>query len=141
MARRPPNTPSRIADIAHAIGGSPHSIGKVLQRLANAGVTISQRGVGGGFALARDAREISIKDVYTACSDHKLPLMPTTRTDDTDVQGLSRFVSDLEEQILTRFEATTIADLLDYPAKGSDAGGLSEGHDCTMSVTPRERHP
>jgi Rrf2 family protein len=39
---------------------------KILRRLRQAGIVNSVRGVSGGFELARDAREISVKDVVEA---------------------------------------------------------------------------
>lgn len=42
------------------------TVAKCLKTLAKHGVLTSQRGVNGGYALARDAREISIAEVITA---------------------------------------------------------------------------
>ncbi len=41
-------------------------LAKILQKLAEAGITSSQRGVGGGIALARPAAEISLLEVIEA---------------------------------------------------------------------------
>lgn len=52
---------------------------KILRRLRQAGLVHAVRGVSGGFALARDAEQISVKDVIDAtegqtfeinCTDH-----------------------------------------------------------------------
>lgn len=41
-------------------------VSKVLKRLAREGLLHSQRGVHGGYALARDPREISVAEIITA---------------------------------------------------------------------------
>jgi Rrf2 family transcriptional regulator, iron-sulfur cluster assembly transcription factor len=41
-------------------------LGKIFQTLVRAGLLKSSKGPGGGFALARDPREISLFDIYNA---------------------------------------------------------------------------
>jgi Rrf2 family protein len=49
--------------IAKEIGAPQNYLGKLLQALAREGLVESQKGLGGGFRLARDARQISLIDV------------------------------------------------------------------------------
>ncbi len=42
------------------------TVSKILKALARAGLLASHRGVGGGFALARDGKTITVADVVTA---------------------------------------------------------------------------
>jgi Rrf2 family iron-sulfur cluster assembly transcriptional regulator len=48
------------AAVAEAIGAPPNYLGKLLAVLAGRGLVISQKGLGGGFRLARPAEEISL---------------------------------------------------------------------------------
>lgn len=51
------------ADVARRHGASPHHVAKVLQRLARAGVATAVRGVGGGYRLARPAKDVTLQEV------------------------------------------------------------------------------
>ncbi len=57
------------SEIARAINAPANYLGKLLQTLARQGILISQKGLGGGFKLARDPREISIYDVVEPIDD------------------------------------------------------------------------
>ncbi len=52
--------------MAEALDASQAHLSKVLQRLTRAGIIESMRGPGGGYELARPAKEISLKQVYEA---------------------------------------------------------------------------
>lgn len=52
-----------VQQIAAATRVPSGYLSKLLQRLARAGIVASQRGVGGGFALVREPRELSLLDV------------------------------------------------------------------------------
>lgn len=49
--------------VAKEIEAPPNYLGKLLQTLARAGLVESQKGLGGGFRLARDSRKITLLDV------------------------------------------------------------------------------
>jgi Rrf2 family protein len=49
--------------IATQVGAPQNYLGKLLQTLAQSGVVHSQRGLGGGFQLARDPAQISLYDI------------------------------------------------------------------------------
>jgi Rrf2 family protein len=51
------------ARVAKEIGAPQNYLGKLLQSLAREGLVESQKGLGGGFRLARDPREITLLDV------------------------------------------------------------------------------
>ena len=53
-------------DIAAAISAPAPFVGKVMQQLASAGLVVSQRGIGGGFALQRAAADTTMLDAVTA---------------------------------------------------------------------------
>ncbi len=53
-------------DIAEAHGIPAELLAKILQRLVKAGLLVSQQGINGGYALARDAQKISALEVIRA---------------------------------------------------------------------------
>lgn len=55
--------PILVSEVAHAQHLSAPYLSKVFQRLAQAGVLRSYRGAHGGYALARDARSITLADI------------------------------------------------------------------------------
>jgi Rrf2 family protein len=50
-------------ELAGRIHAPPNYMGKLLKLLADAGILTSTRGSGGGFRLARPAREITLMDI------------------------------------------------------------------------------
>lgn len=62
-----PGAGSRSAkDVADAYGIPPEALAKILQRLAKAGLLLSQHGTNGGYTLARAAHTISAFEVIRA---------------------------------------------------------------------------
>jgi len=51
------------AQLAAQIEAPPNYLGKLLQTLAGAGLLESQKGMGGGFRLARPPHEVSLYDI------------------------------------------------------------------------------
>jgi Rrf2 family protein len=62
LAGLPEGTYAGAVSIAEQIGAPKNYLGKLLQQLSREGVVLSQKGLGGGFRLARDARTISLLD-------------------------------------------------------------------------------
>lgn len=52
--------------LAVELGLPPPTVARLLKRLAQAGLVVSQRGKGGGYGLARPAREIDLARVIAA---------------------------------------------------------------------------
>jgi Rrf2 family transcriptional regulator, iron-sulfur cluster assembly transcription factor len=63
LARLPEGAYAGAAGVAREIEAPPNYLSKLLQGLARAGLVRSQKGLGGGFRLARDPRHISLLDV------------------------------------------------------------------------------
>ncbi len=63
LARLPEGAYAGAASIAQEIGAPQNYLGKLLRNLAEQGLLESQKGLGGGFRLARDPGEITLLDV------------------------------------------------------------------------------
>ena len=63
LAGMPPGTYLGAGAIAKEADAPQNYLGKLLQTLAREGLVVSQKGLGGGFRLARDIRSISLFDV------------------------------------------------------------------------------
>src|SRR3990172_1454146 len=63
LAEQPEGTHVGAATIADKIGAGQNYLGKVLQSLTREGLVESQKGLWGGFRLARDPKQISLYDV------------------------------------------------------------------------------
>jgi Rrf2 family protein len=63
LARLPAGSYAGAARIAQEIGAPQNYLGKLLKALAEEGLLESQKGLGGGFRLRRDPRQICLLDV------------------------------------------------------------------------------
>src|SRR5262249_48566567 len=63
LARLPGGTFAGAAHVAKEIGAPQNYLAKLLQILAREGLLESQKGLHGGFRLARDPRKITLLDV------------------------------------------------------------------------------
>jgi Rrf2 family iron-sulfur cluster assembly transcriptional regulator len=63
LAQLPKGAYAGAGRIAAEIGAPQNYLGKLLQTLAREGLVQSQKGLGGGFCLARHPRRISLYDV------------------------------------------------------------------------------
>jgi Rrf2 family transcriptional regulator, iron-sulfur cluster assembly transcription factor len=66
LAELPPDTYGGTAKLAKQISAPPNYLGKLLQQLARSGMLNSQKGLSGGFALARRAEDITLLEVVEA---------------------------------------------------------------------------
>ena len=66
LAERPETPALSAKDVADAYGIPAQLLAKILQRLTKAGLLRSHAGINGGYALARDARQISAFEVIHA---------------------------------------------------------------------------
>ena len=66
LARFPEGHVASLHEIGEAQDIPESFLAKILQSLVRAGLTVSQRGAHGGFALARPAAEITMRDVIEA---------------------------------------------------------------------------
>ncbi len=66
LAQQPKSEIVLKKDICRTQDVTPAFLTKILQPLIKAGIVTSQRGVGGGFLLAKDASEITLFDILQA---------------------------------------------------------------------------
>ena len=66
LAERPPAAACSAKEIARTYGIPTELLAKILQKLAKNGLLVSQHGTNGGYALARQASEISAFEVIRA---------------------------------------------------------------------------
>ena len=107
-----------IPEISAAEGVSEAYVGKLLRMLRLGGFVTAARGTG-GYALARPANQIVLRDVMAAlggrlfevdfCETHTGQMRDCVRSADCSLRVLWRTVQAAVDDILTR---TTLADLL-----------------------------
>ncbi len=110
--------------VAATLGASEHHLYKVLQRLVRAGILRSVRGPGGGFSLARPAREITLMEIYEGVEG---PFRPPLCIAPQPICGGGRCVFGglLEKSsgdFATYLERTTLEDI----GRGLEKGGGGE---------------
>jgi Rrf2 family protein len=119
--------PTSSEAISYSIDTNPAVIRRIVGDLREAGLVESRRGPGGGFVLARPAREISLLDVYRAVDagpvfapydEYPVEECPVgSRVPDVLDAALAPAVDALERWLETR----TIADLTEEIARDAEA--------------------
>ena len=112
-----PASSNPLQAIAATTQVPPGYLSKVLQLLVRAGLLTSQRGLGGGFSLARPAEEMSVYEVVQAVDPIErileCPLkLPEHRE---ELCALHRRLDDVMEMVEHSFRITNVADLLKKP--------------------------
>jgi Rrf2 family protein len=121
LARLPDDVYAGAAKVAQEIGAPQNYLGKLLKTLADAGLVESQKGLGGGFRLARDPRDISLLDVvepiehvsrWSGC------ILGRPECSEVDPCAIHNRWKAVRQAYLQMLERTTIAELV---AKGEGA--------------------
>jgi Rrf2 family protein len=101
-------------EIAEATKVPPSYLSKVLQNLRRAGLVHGQRGVGGGFTLARLAGEISVLDVVQAVDPiERIATCPLGIPEHgANLCPLHRKLDDAIGHVAGAFGGTTLAELV-----------------------------
>jgi len=105
--------PSR--EIATATKVPPGYMSKVLQQLARADIVKSQRGVRGGFALARSPRDLTMLDVLAATDTpvRRITKCPLELSKHVKLCALHQRLDDAMAYIERLFGGTSIAQFID----------------------------
>ena len=107
--------PIATAEAADVFQVSANHLSKVLQRLTRAGLVKSIRGPRGGFILAKDPAEITLKDVYEAIDG-------VVTIQDACILGtkhcgvshcvFGNLVDDVQNRVTSHFTRVTLADVI-----------------------------
>jgi Rrf2 family protein len=125
LARLPEGAYAGAASVARAVGAPPNYLGKLFQMLAREGLLQSQKGLGGGFRLARDPAEVSLLDVvepieqvsrWSGC------ILGRPECSDAAPCVLHERYKQVRNDYLRLLRDTSLADLL---VKGEVAAGLA----------------
>jgi Rrf2 family protein len=109
--------PATSEMIAGSVNTNPSLIRRLLSQLAQAGLTTSQMGSGGGALLARPADTITLLDVYRAVDEGRdvIPMHPAPNPKcpvGRNIQAvLETKIRDAEKALQNELASTTIADL------------------------------
>ncbi len=114
LAKKPFGTTMLLRDIAVS-GKIPESfLSKIFQKLARAGVLQSSRGAVRGYALARRAKDIKVKDVFLAIEGPELfdrCLFWSDRCADSDPCPMHFRWKRVRQQAAEMMEQTSLADI------------------------------
>ncbi len=109
--------PIRSDDIATSVSTNPVVIRRILKKLKDADLVVSQPGVNGGSGLARPAEDISLCDVYQAMNDD-IDMFPVHTGEKTcrigvNIHGvLGEIFGSTQDVIKGHLSQTSIADVL-----------------------------
>ncbi len=108
-------TTQQIADATRVPAGY---LSKVLQTLGRGGLVVSQRGLGGGFALGADPKGVSVLDVINAVDPiRRIRSCPLhLKAHGTELCPLHRRLDDAMADAEKAFGVTTLAELLQQSA-------------------------
>jgi len=124
LARQPNGGYSLARDVAEAVDVPQHYLCKVLQALSRARVLESQRGVNGGFRLARSPSDVTLLQVLEPVQDvfaRGECLLGRRRCNVNIACGLHGPWTDLIQQYHAFLEDTTVEDLVGALATGDRA--------------------
>jgi Rrf2 family protein len=115
IAERESSVPVPIRDFARAQGISTKYAKQLMNHLGKAGIVRGFRGVGGGYALARDPKDITVYDIYSALKED-VTLAPCVGEDIVcerkDSCAAKDFWTGMSSVLLTELKTTTVGDLV-----------------------------
>ena len=116
LAYEAPN-PRTTEQIAEATRVPPAYLSKVLQALSRGGIVRSQRGVGGGIALARPAEALTVLEVVNAVEPiQRIKTCPLgLKSHGVRLCPLHRRLDDAMATVEAAFAGTTLAEVLAEP--------------------------
>jgi Rrf2 family protein len=126
LADRDRTTITPLSEISESQNIPEKFLAKIFQSLSKAGIVRSHRGVRGGFTLARDPKDISIKEVLETIQGpyHLMKCINDIKTCERNGNGnghsfcpLREVVLIAEKQLVSVFEQYSVADLLEWERK------------------------
>jgi Rrf2 family iron-sulfur cluster assembly transcriptional regulator len=116
IAERNSSVPVPIRDFARAQGISTKYAKQLMNHLGKAGIVRGYRGVGGGYALARDPYDITVFDIYDALKEdvHLAPCVGAGLDCEREDSCAARsFWNGMSRVLVRELRSTTIGDLLE----------------------------
>ncbi len=104
------------ADIAEHAGTNPVVVRRVLGKLREAGLLISEKGHAGGWRLARGPEQITLADVYLALDESLVASAGEEDTPSCSVEHVlqrkvASVLEEIERSLIERLAVTTIAEV------------------------------
>jgi Rrf2 family protein len=121
LAVQPAGRSVRASDVAQDLGVPANYLSKILHALAREGLLVSERGPGGGFRLARAAREITVADAiepFETLANGRQCLLGRPECLDTDACAVHERWKEVSEGMLGFFHETTVAELQETAPAG-----------------------
>lgn len=105
------------AQLAEEINAPPSYLAKVMKGLTRAGIVESQRGLHGGFTLARNPRDVTILEVVNSVDAfHRIPRCPLGRPAHTSgLCPLHRRMDNVMAAAEASLDHMTIGEVLEEP--------------------------
>ncbi|MGB0959316.1 MAG: Rrf2 family transcriptional regulator [Halocynthiibacter sp.] len=104
------------ANIADHAGTNPVVVRRVLGKLREAGLLVSEKGHAGGWRLARGPEEITLADVYLALDERLVAsdentVVPACSVEHALHERISSILEDVEQSLVQRLGHTTILEI------------------------------
>jgi len=120
LAAKNSDSVTPLSEIAEAKGIPEKFLAKIFQSLSRSGIVRSHRGVRGGFSLAQNPDQVTIKQVLESIQGpyHLIKAMPNTALEsDKEFIALCELLTMAEERLVSVFEEHTLFDLVDWENK------------------------
>ena len=115
LAEQPEGKVTPLSEISEAQNVPEKFLAKIFQNLTKAGLIKSHRGVRGGFAMARPAERITIREVLESIQGPYYLvkcLEDESVCDKAETCSIRKLIGLAQERVLDLFEEHTIADLM-----------------------------
>lgn len=122
LAEKDRNTVTPLSEISETQNIPEKFLAKIFQSLSKSGIVRSHRGVHGGFTLARDPKDISLKEVLETIQGpyHLMKCISDIKNCDNNGHSfcaLREVVMLAERKLVSVFEQYTLEDLVEWQRK------------------------
>ncbi len=117
LSEKAPGSITPLSEIAEAKAIPEKFLAKIFQSLSRATIVRSHRGVRGGFSLAKDPKDVTVKEVLESIHGAYHLIKCTNNTDICDKAeycSLRELLSIAERKLIQIFEDHTLADLVEW---------------------------
>jgi Rrf2 family iron-sulfur cluster assembly transcriptional regulator len=122
LAEQPAGKVTPLSEISEAQKVPEKFLAKIFQNLTKAGLIKSHRGVKGGFAMARPADKITVREVLESIQGPYYfikCLEDESACDRVETCSIRKLIGLAQEKVLILFEEYTIADLASWEKRMS----------------------